>query len=143
MDNTVKNLNKLLADIYVIYFKTHSFHWNIVGLDFRAMHLMLEEHYLKFFELTDEIAERIRSLGSPAPVNLAKLLPLATLKEEGEVISSGHEIIAIVIKDFETLIKEIKAIHPQIEDNDFVTTNLLDDILGYVEKSLWMLKSSI
>ena len=36
-------LRKALADTFVLYFKTHSFHWNVEGIHFRALHILFEE----------------------------------------------------------------------------------------------------
>ena len=37
-------LNILLADVFVLYFKTKNFHWHMSGPHFRDYHLMLDEH---------------------------------------------------------------------------------------------------
>ena len=39
-------LNILLADVFVLYFKTKNFHWHMSGKHFRDYHLMLDEHAL-------------------------------------------------------------------------------------------------
>ena len=67
---TIKVLNKLLGDTYVLYFKAHTFHWNIKGPHFPSYHLLLEKHYEELFEKVDMIAERIRALDHPTPPNL-------------------------------------------------------------------------
>ena len=58
-----EELNKLLADEFVLYLKTLKFHWNIEGKDFHALHVFLEEQYTDLQTIIDEIAERIRKIG--------------------------------------------------------------------------------
>ena len=41
----VEGLSRLLADTYTLYLKTHNFHWNVTGPQFRTLHLMFEEQY--------------------------------------------------------------------------------------------------
>ncbi len=41
----VDGLSRLLSDTYVLYLKTHNFHWNVTGPMFRTLHLMFEEQY--------------------------------------------------------------------------------------------------
>jgi starvation-inducible DNA-binding protein len=60
-------LSKVLADTFVLYLKTHNFHWNVEGLQFRGLHEMFEEQYRNLWDSIDDIAERIRALGQLAP----------------------------------------------------------------------------
>ncbi|MEZ5236895.1 MAG: AMP-binding protein [Acidimicrobiales bacterium] len=60
-------LSRLLADTYTLYLKTHNFHWNVTGPMFQTLHLMFETQYNELALAVDLIAERIRSLGEPAP----------------------------------------------------------------------------
>ncbi|PSO69492.1 MAG: DNA starvation/stationary phase protection protein, partial [Cyanobacteria bacterium QS_1_48_34] len=38
-------LSRLLADSYLLYLKTHNFHWNVTGPQFHSLHEMFEEQY--------------------------------------------------------------------------------------------------
>ena len=68
-------LGRMLADTYVLYGKTHGFHWNVTGPMFNTLHLMFMEHYTELWNALDEIAERIpvplgfqlRSEAAPSP----------------------------------------------------------------------------
>ena len=62
-----QGLKHLLADSYTLYLQTHNFHWNVTGPQFRELHLLFEEHYNELAVAVDDIAERIRTLGVPAP----------------------------------------------------------------------------
>jgi hypothetical protein len=41
----VDGLSRLLADAFTLYLKTHNYHWNVTGPQFRTLHLMFEELY--------------------------------------------------------------------------------------------------
>lgn len=45
MENIIKDLNELLADLNVFYRKLQNYHWNITGKDFFVIHQKLEEYY--------------------------------------------------------------------------------------------------
>lgn len=64
-------LARLLADTYVLYGKTHGFHWNVTGPMFNTLHLMFMEQYTELWNALDVIAERIRALGVLAPMAAA------------------------------------------------------------------------
>jgi starvation-inducible DNA-binding protein len=38
---TATALGRLLADSYMLYLKTHGFHWNVVGPQFEPLHTLL------------------------------------------------------------------------------------------------------
>ena len=61
------SLAKIVADTYVLLVKTQGYHWNVVGPLFVSLHKLTEEQYEDLFEAADELAERIRALGHPAP----------------------------------------------------------------------------
>ena len=60
-------LSNVLADTFVLYLKTHNFHWNVTGPMFHTLHQIFEEQYNELWLAVDAIAERMRSLGFIAP----------------------------------------------------------------------------
>ena len=60
-------LGRVLADTYMLYLKTHAFHWNVEGPMFNTLHAMFMEQYTELWNAVDLVAERIRALGFPAP----------------------------------------------------------------------------
>ena len=77
-----EGLSRLLADSYTLYLKTHNYHWNVVGPMFNTLHLMFEEQYTELALAVDQIAERIRALGEPAPGSYAEFAKLSSVSEE-------------------------------------------------------------
>ena len=75
----VEGLSHFLADAYTLYLKTHSFHWNVTGPMFNALHTMFETQYTEQWAAVDEIAERIRTLGSLAPGSYAEFAKLSSI----------------------------------------------------------------
>ena len=76
-----KGLSHLLADSYTLYLKTHNYHWNVTGPMFNTLHLMFENQYTELATAVDEIAERIRALGFPAPGSYAAFSALSSIEE--------------------------------------------------------------
>src|SRR5271155_5881995 len=56
-------LRQLLADTFALYLKTKNFHWHMSGPHFRDYHLLLDEQAEQIFDMTDDIAERVRKIG--------------------------------------------------------------------------------
>jgi hypothetical protein len=78
-------LAKVLSDTFVLYLKTHNFHWNVEGPQFLGLHEMFEKQYRDLWNSIDDIAERIRALGQPAPGTTEKFKELAEIKENGRI----------------------------------------------------------
>ncbi|PSP11613.1 MAG: DNA starvation/stationary phase protection protein [Cyanobacteria bacterium SW_10_48_33] len=53
-------LSRLLADTYLLYLKTHNFHWNVTGPQFHSLHEMFEEQYTELAQ--PEAQEMVRLL---------------------------------------------------------------------------------
>ena len=57
-----KHLKILLADTFVIYLKTHYFHWNVKGPLFPQLHKLFDDQYNEIYSSIDMIAEKIKYL---------------------------------------------------------------------------------
>src|SRR5919198_4896860 len=81
-EKIAKGLSRLQADTYVLYLKTHNFHWNVTGPMFQTLHLMFEQQYNELALAVDLVAERIRALNVPAPGSYAAFSKLSSIREE-------------------------------------------------------------
>lgn len=138
-----EGLSRLLADSYTLYLKTHNFHWNVTGPMFQPLHIMFEEHYTELATAVDEIAERIRSLGEPAPGSYAAFAKLSSI-EEAEDVPEAKEMVRQLVEGHEAVAKTARAVLPIADEgDDEVTLGLLADRLTVHEKTAWMLRSVI
>ena len=92
-----RGLSKVLADSYTLYLKTHNYHWNVTGPLFNTLHLMFETQYTELATAVDEIAERIRALGVPAPGSYKAFTALTEIEEETDVPGAEEMIRQLVI----------------------------------------------
>ncbi len=137
----VEGLSRLLADSYTLYLKTHNFHWNVKGPMFNTLHLMFEAHYGELALAVDQIAERIRSLGAPAPGSYRAFAALTSVPE-AEGVPSANEMLVALVRDHETVVRTARSIYPVAQaSGDEVTADL--QALGEQvhEKTAWMLRS--
>ena len=107
-----EGLSGLLADSYTLYLMTHNFHWNVTGPQFNSLHTMFMAQYTEQWTALDEIAERIRALGHPAPGTYKEFVKLATIKEVEGVPKQTKEGLlfnANVRRNFDGLKDSIKS----------------------------------
>jgi len=136
-----KGLSRLLADTYVLYLKTHSFHWNVEGPMFQTLHLMFMGQYTETWNAIDPIAERIRSLGHYAPGSYKQYVKLASVKES-DGVPKAEKMIAELIEGQETVARTARSVLPLADAaNDQPTLDLLTQRLDIHEKNAWMLRS--
>ncbi|QQO82766.1 Dps family protein [Shewanella algae] len=137
----VAGLSALLADSYTLYLMTHNFHWNVKGPQFNSLHLMFMEQYTEQWNALDEIAERIRALGYPAPGTYKEFVRLASIKEV-EGVPSANEMILHLVEAQEATARTARALFPVIDKaNDQPSADLLTRRLEVHEKTAWMLRS--
>src|SRR6056297_1933959 len=103
-ESIAEGLKRLLADSYTLYLQTHNFHWNVMGPQFRELHLMFEEHYTELATAVDEIAERIRTLGVVAPGTYKAFAELSSI-EEVDGVPAASEMIRILTHGHEQVVK--------------------------------------
>ena len=138
----VEGLTGALADTFVLYYKTHAYHFNVEGQDFHEYHIMFEEQYNALWKSVDEIAERIRALDAYAPISLKALMGHASLKEAGQN-RDAKQMAKDLADDHEEMAQSLtKVINLADDGNDAATADLLTKLLGEHEKTAWMLRSS-
>lgn len=134
-------LKKVLSDTFILYFKTHSFHWNVEGPQFKALHEMFETQYNELWKATDEIAERIRALGDYAPNNLEAIASHASLQETGQT-PDARAMVEMLANDNAAIVEVMRPVLHTAEDkDDEVTVDLMIQRMAAHEKAAWMLRS--
>jgi starvation-inducible DNA-binding protein len=136
-----EGLSRLLADTFSLYLKTHNFHWNVEGPMFNTLHLMFMEQYTELWNALDEIAERIRSLGFPAPGTYAGFERLSKV-EETDGVPQAMDMVRLLVRGHETVARTAREVFGAADKGgDESTADLLTQRLQVHEKTAWMLRS--
>ncbi|MDA3934094.1 MAG: DNA starvation/stationary phase protection protein [Gammaproteobacteria bacterium] len=142
-EHIADGLAHLLADSYTLYIKTHNYHWNVTGPQFKSLHELFEEHYLELATAVDEIAERIRALGHFAPGSYKEFSKLTVIEEE-----AGHPAADLMVRTLVTSHERVAKTARQAfkyadEAGDEPTCDLLTVRMQFHEKTAWMLRSML
>jgi starvation-inducible DNA-binding protein len=134
-------LARLLADTYTLYLKTHSYHWNVTGPMFPSLHLMFETQYTELALAVDLVAERIRTLGEPAPGTYREFAELASIVEDDDR-PDATEMIKRLLDGQRAVVRTARSVFPLAEQaHDEPTADLLTQRMQVHEKTAWMLRS--
>ena len=136
-------LSTLLADSYTLYLKTHNYHWNVSGPMFTTLHTLFETQYTELALAVDEIAERIRSIGAPAPGSYAQFSELTKLKEAVGV-PPAIEMVEQLVHDQVLLTQAARKVVAASERaGDQASADLGVRRIQTHEKNAWMLRSHL
>ncbi|MEO0981422.1 MAG: DNA starvation/stationary phase protection protein [Pseudomonadota bacterium] len=134
-------LGKTLASTYVLYHKTHGFHWNVTGPLFYSVHKLTDDQYRDLAVAVDDIAERIRALGSAAPMGLSNYLADTSIDDVADFPDAGGMLNELAA-DHLTLADLMRDVVKAAEEvNDVYTADLLTARIGVHEEAAWMLKA--
>ena len=73
-----------LGNTFTMYFKAHSYHWNVEGMFFSQYHDFFSDLYEELFDSVDTYAEQLRALDVYAPISIAALYDNKTVEEDIE-----------------------------------------------------------
>lgn len=136
-----EGLKHLLADSYTLYLQTHNFHWNVIGPQFRELHLMFEEHYTELAVAVDDIAERIRTIGVAAPGTYKEFAKLSSIQEV-DGVPTGTEMVDLLKQGHEQVVRTCRKVLKTAQAaDDESTAALVSDRMRLHEKTAWMLRA--
>ena len=136
-------LAQTLADSYTLYLQTHNFHWNVTGPMFNSLHTLFETQYTELATAVDEIAERIRTLGYPAP-GTYQAFAGRTRIEEVDGVRSAEEMLERLIAGQQVVVESSRAALETAGDiSDQASEDLMVRRIDVHEKNAWMLRSSL
>ena len=142
-ERIAQGLSALLADSYTLYLKTHNYHWNVTGPMFNTLHTMFEQQYTELAAAVDEIAERIRAVGFPAPGSYRVFSELTSIEEESGT-PNANEMIRQLLDGQEAVVRTARSVAPVVEAaHDEPTADLLTQRMQVHEKNAWMLRSML
>ncbi|MDF3034544.1 MAG: starvation/stationary phase protection protein [Alphaproteobacteria bacterium] len=137
-------LSRVLADTFMLYAKTHGFHWNVTGPHFYSLHNLFKELYEDLIEGGDTLAERIRALGYWAPGSFAEFSGLSAVKEETHHIYDASDMLRQLVLDNELIVRRLKEVFDVAEANsDTVTADMITMRMEAHSKAAWMLRSHL
>ena len=137
----VQNLQLILVDLIELHLQGKQAHWNVVGTNFRDLHLQLDELVDLAREASDTIAERMRALdavpdGRSDTVAATTSLPQFPANE----IITGDVVDLVTARTYAT-VDTIRDVHDAVDAVDPSTSDLLHEVIDSLEKLAWMIKS--
>ena len=136
-------LNALLADTFALYLKTKNFHWHMSGPHFRDYHLLLDEHADQLYEMTDDIAERVRKLGGATIRSIGHIARLQRIADNDAEFVTPEDMLSELHEDEKAMTLRMKAVHALCDGaGDVATASLLENWIDQSQRRSWFLFES-
>jgi starvation-inducible DNA-binding protein len=116
-------------------------HWNIVGPNFRDLHLNLDEVVDVAREGSDEIAERLRALHATPDGRVEVVAAQNSLPDfpQGEVLT--HDAIDLIVTAVEATAGTMRAVHDEVDSDDPSSADILHSYISRLEQQAWFLSA--
>jgi starvation-inducible DNA-binding protein len=138
--NITGALNGLLADVFALYLKTKNFHWHMSGPHFRDYHLLLDEQGEQIFNITDDIAERVRKLGGTTIRSIGEIARLQRIADNDAEYVDAQDMLSELREDNKALAASMLAVHGVCdEENDVATASMLEVWIDEAQRRTWFL----
>ncbi|HEY4268538.1 MAG TPA: DNA starvation/stationary phase protection protein [Galbitalea sp.] len=133
-----KSMQSVLVDLVELGLQGKQAHWNVVGKNFRDLHLQLDEIVEASREFSDEIAERLRALHADVDGRSDTVAATTSLPEypNGEVLTT--ETIDLITVRLDTTVSRIRGVHDAVDEEDPTSADLLHQIIQRLEQLSWM-----
>ena len=137
-------LNKYLANLAVEYVKLHNLHWNVVGINFKAIHEYLEGLYDGISASLDSVAELLKMHDEVPAASLKEYLALSDIEELPSVEVKGKEALEVVLKDFQSFKALGESIRLEADEaNLYDVVSAMEGDLEQFNKAIWFIKAML
>ena len=143
MNELVAALKILMANQTFMYFKVHTYHWNIEGVEFSQYHDFFGNLYIDIYNSVDPTAEQIRALNEYTPISISELYNYKTIDENSTRVDLLKDMLATLITDNDKVIESLNKVFALATvANKQGLCNFIADRLDTHAKHGWMLRAS-
>lgn len=134
-------LQRVLVDLIELHLQGKQAHWNLVGTNFRDLHLQLDGIVDTAREASDTIAERLRALDAVPDGRSDTVVATTTVPAIPPGLIGAGEAVDLITNRVYAVVSTIRTVHDEVDAADPATADLLHAIIDDLEKQAWLLKA--
>ncbi|NVN50926.1 DNA starvation/stationary phase protection protein [Mycolicibacterium hippocampi] len=134
-------LQRVLVDLIELHLQGKQAHWNVVGTNFRDLHLQLDEVVDFAREASDTIAERMRALDAVPDGRSDTVAGNTSLPEFPAYEHATADVVDLITARIYAVVDTLRAVHDAVDDEDPSTADILHQLIDGLEKLAWLIKS--
>ncbi|KRF09054.1 DNA starvation/stationary phase protection protein [Arthrobacter sp. Soil782] len=132
------NMQAVLVDLVELHLQGKQAHWNVVGKNFRDMHLQLDEIIEDARLFADQMAERMRALHAVPDGRSAVVAKGTSLNEFPSGLVDTKDTVSMVVAMLEAAVGRMREVHDQVDEEDPTTADILHGFIEKLEQYAWM-----
>jgi starvation-inducible DNA-binding protein len=142
-DITGAALQATLIDLLDLALITKQAHWNVVGGNFRSVHLQLDELVTTARKYVDDVAERASAIGV-SPTGTARAVAAGSgLPDYPIGWQSDRDTVQNIVAALAAVIQRLRPRVDETDKTDLVTQDLLISVLRAIEEAHWMWQAQL
>jgi starvation-inducible DNA-binding protein len=134
-------LQQVLVDMIELHLQGKQAHWNVVGTNFRDLHLQLDELVDFAREASDTIAERMRALDAVPDGRSDTVAATTTLPAFPAYERSTADVVDLIVTRIYATVATLRGVHDAVDAEDPSTADVLHQLIDGLEKLAWLIKS--
>jgi starvation-inducible DNA-binding protein len=135
------SLQQVLVDMIELHLQGKQAHWNVVGTNFRDLHLQLDELVDFAREGSDTIAERMRALHATADGRTDIVAAGTTLPQFPPYEHSTADVVDLISTRIYAAVDTLRGVHDAVDAEDPTTADMLHQLIDGLEKLAWLISS--
>jgi starvation-inducible DNA-binding protein len=140
---TAEALQSALVDLIELSLVGKQAHWNLVGRNFRSIHLALDEIVDLARSYSDTVAERSIALGVPPNGQTEALAKQSQVDALEQGYLPVDKVIGYVADRLQPMVQRFRSRMDATEKADPVTQDLFIGIIADLEKASWMFQAEL
>ena len=132
------NLQAVLVDLIELHVQGKQAHWNIVGTNFRDLHLQLDEIIDASRGFADDLAERMRALHALPDGRSSTVSKSTALAEFPAGLIDTKDAIERIVAALEAAVGTMRKVHDEVDEEDPTTADLLHEFIARLEQFAWL-----
>lgn len=137
------NLQAVLVDLIELAIQGKQAHWNVVGKNFRDMHLQLDEIIAAARAASDEVAERMRALEALPDGRSEVVTKTTTLPKLPPDQIDTADVVALITERLRAAADTCRRVHDEVDEADPTSADILHTIIEMLEQFAWMVSAEL
>ncbi|WP_461169763.1 Dps family protein [Arthrobacter sp. Z1-15] len=135
------NLQAVLVDLIELHLQGKQAHWNVVGKNFRDLHLQLDEIIEDARVFADELAERMRALEAVPDGRSVAVAQGTSLPPFPAGLVDTEDTVTLTVGMLNAAVGTMREVHDQVDEEDPTTADILHGFISKLEQYAWMVNA--
>ncbi|QKD78955.1 MULTISPECIES: Dps family protein [Actinomyces] len=135
------HLQASLVDVTALSLVAKQIHWNVVGPNFRDLHLNLDEVVEIARSASDALAERMRAINVVPDARPGTIARNTTVPEAPVSQVITNEAVDYIVSAIDAVVKTLRSVHAEVDAEDVISSGILEDYTQQLEQQGWFLSA--